>query len=209
MKAAPGLKRSAKQGELQAAPQAALRQVRGGARKAASERKAAAERARGQADVLAGRVGPYAEGARKAVRHQASEAREWVEPRLEQAAETVQEAVQKDVAPRLSSALTSAAERTAPTREEARERGGAALAALKGEPPAPTKRRRWPLAMLFFLLGGIVGVAAGVLGQRLAGPPASVSASGRETPPPGGPSAESGHDPAREEGPAPGGQPRL
>lgn len=201
MKATKEAKRSAKVGRAQATPKAALQKVRGGAQKAAGKR------ARGEADVLAGRVEPYAEGARKVLAHQASEAREWAEPRLEQAAETVQEAVQKDIAPRVSSALTSAAERSAPAREEALERGIAALAALKGEgPPAPAKRRRWPLALLTFFVGGLVGAAGGVLGQRLAGPASSVSAGSGPGGPSADPSAEFGHD-SGGEGSAPGRQP--
>lgn len=127
-------------------------------------------RARGSAGRTVQRVEPLAAGAREAVAHRAVDARDWAAPRLEHAAESVQQ----DIAPRMSSALHTAAERSAPAREEARERGTAAFAALRGEEPA-RQRRRWPVAMLCFLLGGAAGAAAGVLGQRMAPQPAAAA----------------------------------
>lgn len=148
------LKQQTKAEGAKSTPKAGLRMARGGGKKA-----------QGKAEMAAGRFEPYAEGARKAVAHRASGAWEWAEPRLEHAAETMQETVQKDIAPRVSTALTTAAERSAPAREEALERGTAAFAALKGE-SLPKQKRRWPMAMLFFLLGGAAGAAGGVFGQR-------------------------------------------
>ena len=159
------LKQRTRLEQLQATPKGGLKKVRGGAEKAADHK------VRGQAHKVAGQVEPYTETARKVVSHRASEAWDWAEPRLEQAAETVQH----DIAPRVSSALTTAAERSAPAREEALERGTAAYAALKGQPAAVQQKRRWPLAMLFFLVGGALGAAGAIFGPRLA-PGQTVSA---------------------------------
>lgn len=165
-----------------AAPQAGMRRARGGMHKTAGK----ARMTRGQADVLAGRMQPYAQNARKAATHRASEAWDWAEPRFEQAAETVQDTIQRDVSPRVSSAITTAAERSAPAREEAMERGTAALAALKGEAPGK-QRRRWPVALLLFVVGTGLGALGGIFGQRMV-PANTVSAHGSR---PGGPVTES------------------
>lgn len=162
------LKDRAKLEGAKSAPKAGLRATRGGANKAAGNKLA------GQAEMIAGRLEPYAEGARHAVAHRAADAWEWAEPRLEHAAETAQHTYEKDIAPRVSTALTTAAERSGPMREEAMERGTAAMAALKGESLAK-KKRRWPLALLFFILGGAIGAAGGMFGKQLM-PEATASA---------------------------------
>lgn len=165
------LKRRTKLERVKAAPKAGLTKARGGAKKAAGKK------VRGQTEMVASRLEPYAEGARQAVAHRAADAWEWAEPRLEQAAETAQETYHKDIAPRVSHALSTAAERSAPAREEALERGTAAVAALKGEPPGK-QRRRWPLAILFFLIGGAIGAAGGVFGKKFM-PDEMLSADGK------------------------------
>lgn len=166
----------------QVTPKAGMRKARGGVNKTAGK----AKMSRGQADMAAGRMQPYAEGARNAVAHRASEAWDWAEPRFEHAAETVQETIQKDISPRVSSALTTAAERSAPARAEAMERGTAAVAALKGEARSK-QRRRWPVALMLFVVGTGLGALGGLFGQRLV-PANTVSAdSGEEGEPATGP----------------------
>lgn len=115
---------------------------------------------RKRAKQTATRIEPYATSARETAGKRVAEAREWAAPRLEHAAE----GVQTTVAPKVSSALSTAAGRLEPTREEAKARGSAALAAIKGT--KVKKRRRWTLALLFFGLGGAVGAVAGILGAR-------------------------------------------
>lgn len=189
------LKQRGQAEQLRAAPKSGLRKMRGGTQKAAGKQ------VKGQAEMLASRVEPYADTARKAMSgrasdawDRASDAWERAEPRLGQAAETVQ----KDIAPRVSSAINTAAERSAPAREEALERGTAAFAALRGEPapPRPKKKRRWPVAILCLLIGGAAGAAGAVATQRrgpafdaMASPSHNAAASGSgSTPSPERPS---------------------
>ena len=98
------------------------------------------------------RLGPYAESARDTAAERLVEARKWAAPRLEDAAQAVQETV----APRVSSALAATAQRVEPVQKEAKKRGRAVAKALKGQ---QRKRRRWPIALLFFVLGGVIGAA--------------------------------------------------
>lgn len=95
------------------------------------------------------RLGPYAESARDTASERLIEARKWAAPRLEDAAQAVQETV----APRVSTALAATAQRVEPVQKEAKKRGRAVAKALKGQ----QKRRRWPIALLFFALGGVIG----------------------------------------------------
>lgn len=95
-------------------------------------------------------------------RERLNEALAWAEPRLEQASK----AVQKDIAPKVSDFMNDAVTRSEPLREEAMERGFAALAALRGELPKEAKRRRWTTAMLFFALGGAAGAAGSMFARR-------------------------------------------
>lgn len=193
------LKRRTKLERVKDAPKAGLTKARGGAKKTAGKK------VRGQTEMVASRLEPYAEGARKAVADRAAEAWEWAEPRLEHAAETAQDTYQKDIAPRVSTALSTAAERSAPAREEALERGTAAVAALKGEGHAKPKRR-WPLAILFFLIGGAIGAAGGVFGKRFM-PDETLSADyGRSSGTPAG-SRPGAHRETPSDGAAPSGTP--
>ena len=98
------------------------------------------------------RLGPYAENARDTAAERLVDARKWAAPRLEDAAQAVQESV----GPRVSSALADAAQRVEPVQKEAKKRGRAVAKALAGQ---QKKRRRWPIALLFFALGGVIGAA--------------------------------------------------
>lgn len=115
----------------------------------------------------ADRLGPYAESARDSAAERLTEARKWAAPRIEDAADAVQETV----APRVSSVLASTAERVEPVRKEAKRRGRAAAKALKGQRLRP--RRRWPIALLCFVAGSVVGVivAASRMGATPLPPP--------------------------------------
>jgi hypothetical protein len=80
-------------------------------------------------------------------------AREWAAPRVEPAVSRVKE----DVLPKVAGAVTAALAASEPAREEARSRGTAALAALKGEIEAPKPRRH--RVRRLFLLAGVIGAA--------------------------------------------------
>jgi Family of unknown function (DUF5324) len=71
-------------------------------------------------------------------------AKDWAAPRVETAAQKVKD----DVLPRVAEAVAAAFAASEPAREEAKTRGTAAIAALRGEldpPPSPRRRRvkRW------------------------------------------------------------------
>jgi Family of unknown function (DUF5324) len=81
--------------------------------------------------------------------------KDWAAPRMEPAMTKVKE----DVLPRVAEAVAAALTASEPAREEAKLRGTAALAALRGElDPPPTKRRR--RAKRFFVFVAISGAAA-------------------------------------------------
>lgn len=124
-----------------------LRRRRG---KAPAQAPALADFKKG-ARKTAERLGPYAESARDTAAERLMEARKWAAPRLEDAAQAVQETV----APRVSSALAATAQRVEPVQKEAKKRGRAVAKALQGQKP----RRRWPFALLFFVIGGLIGAA--------------------------------------------------
>jgi Family of unknown function (DUF5324) len=78
-------------------------------------------------------------------------AKDWAAPRVETAALRVKE----DVLPRVAEAVVAAFAASEPAREEAKNRGTAAIAALRGEldPPRPRGRRRKRL-FLFLTVSG-------------------------------------------------------
>jgi Family of unknown function (DUF5324) len=78
-------------------------------------------------------------------------AKDWAAPRVETAALRVKE----DVLPRVAEAVVAALAASEPAREEAKNRGTAAIAALRGEldPPRPRGRRRKRL-FLFLTVSG-------------------------------------------------------
>jgi Family of unknown function (DUF5324) len=94
----------------------------------------------------------------------ADRAGEWAAPRLESAREQTMSTVREQVAPRVAKALASAVSTTAPARDEAKQRGEAALAALRGELPA--RNRRWPRALLLLTTGAAAGAVAGLFARR-------------------------------------------
>jgi hypothetical protein len=95
----------------------------------------------------------YAESTRDWAAPKVEAAREWAAPHVEAGATRVKD----DVLPRVAGAVTAALAASEPAREEAKTRGSAAFAALKGEieAPKPKKHRMRKL----FLLAGVVGAA--------------------------------------------------
>ncbi|TDT32762.1 DUF5324 family protein [Naumannella halotolerans] len=131
-----------------------------------SKKKAAAEithtAAKAGEDAL-NKISPYVESARDAIAPKLDEAIERITP----AVEAARDRFEKDVLPRINEALKEAAEH--PAAEEARKRGLAAAAALRGElsVPEPTKKKR-----KIFLPLLLIGLTAGIgylLWKRLAG----------------------------------------
>lgn len=102
---------------------------------------------------------PAAEQAREtvlpAVSEAAQQAKEKLGPRLETARARVTP-VLEEVGPAVGAALSAAAAASEPYREEAKRRGDAAVAALRGEVEAPTPKHR--IRKLLMLLG--LGAAA-------------------------------------------------
>ncbi|MDX6254243.1 MAG: hypothetical protein QOJ11_577 [Frankiales bacterium] len=109
------------------------------------------------------RVEPYVTTARERITPVAEQAlasgreiaRDKIKPAYEYAAETTRDTV----APAVAAALATAAANTAPARTEAKIRGTAALAALRGDVPA-RRSRRWPLLAGVLFLGAALGAAA-------------------------------------------------
>lgn len=95
----------------------------------------------------------YAETTRDWAAPRVEAARDWAAPRVEPAVSKVKE----DVLPKVASAVTAALAASEPAREEAKTRGTAALAALKGEVEAPQPKTH--RVRKLFLLAGIVGAA--------------------------------------------------
>ena len=95
----------------------------------------------------------YAESTRDWAAPKVEAAREWAAPRVE----PVTTRVKDDVLPKVAGAVTAALAASEPAREEAKTRGTAAIAALRGEveAPRPKKHRMRKL----FLLAGVIGAA--------------------------------------------------
>ena len=91
---------------------------------------------------------------------------------LKQARAMVQDRVIPTVAPMASSMMDQASHKfdefmvsSAPARKEAMRRGMLAAAVLRGAEPVVKKRRRWPIAMVFMVIGAAIGAAAAWLSQ--------------------------------------------
>lgn len=89
-------------------------------------------------------------------------ARDKIKPTYEHAVETTRDTV----APAVAAALAAAAANSKPVRKEAKVRGSAALAALRGEKTV-RKSRRWPLIGAAFLLGAVMGAIGSELVRRM------------------------------------------
>ena len=79
-------------------------------------------------------------------------AKDWAAPRVETAAQKVKD----DVLPRVAEAVAAALVASEPAREEAKIRGTAAIAALRGEldPPSSRRHRRTKRFFLFLTVSG-------------------------------------------------------
>jgi hypothetical protein len=87
--------------------------------------------------------------------------------------------LRSDVVPAVVAAAGTAREQSAPIRQEALDRAGAAYLALRGE--KPTKTRRWPLALVCLLGGAAAGAAVAIMRR-----PAPVPAAAQFPPRPAG-----------------------
>lgn len=92
--------------------------------------------------------------------------KDWAAPRVEPAVDRLKE----DVLPRVAGAVAAALAASEPAREEAKTRGTAAVAALKGElavPPKPRRRRTKRFFLLATVLGGAYAGWRAWKGQKL------------------------------------------
>ena len=133
------------------------------------------------ATELAEKVGPQVEHAMETAKEKAgpviAEAREKAGPAVSDA----REKIQTEVIPALTAALAAADEATAEVREEAGKRSKAAVAALKGEVEAPTKKtHKFRNFLLLLGLGGGVAFVAKKMSDR----PASTTWESNYTPAP-------------------------
>ena len=133
------------------------------------------------ATELAEKVGPQVEHAMETAKEKAgpviAEAREKAGPAVSDA----REKIQTEVIPALTAALAAADEATAEVREEAGKRSKAAVAALKGEVEAPTKKtHKFRNFLLLLGLGGVVAFVAKKMSDR----PASTTWESNYTPAP-------------------------
>jgi hypothetical protein len=97
-------------------------------------------------------AGPKAEAAKDWAAPRAEAARDWASPKVEDAVTKVK----SDVIPKVAGAVTVALVASEPVREEAKTRGTAAVAALKGEVAPPPKKHR---LRKLFVLAGVLGAA--------------------------------------------------
>jgi hypothetical protein len=136
----------------------------------ASLRDRAGQKAHEATEALAPHLTTIREVAAPRLVDAAERAAEWAGPHLSAASDQATTALREQVAPKVSAGIAAARERMAstaiPAREEAVERGTAALAALRGDLPA--RVRRWPRAVLLLGSGALAGAAAGLVMQRRA-----------------------------------------
>ena len=142
-----------------------LDSIRGRAQGAATDAvEALAPRLDAAREQLAPRLAEAAEKTGQIANQLADEAREIALPRIEAARDQAVSTMKKRVIPRVSKTISEAAAASAPVREEAKQRGEAAIAAMRGD--LPTRRRRWPRAILLMGAGAVAGAAAGLMAGR-------------------------------------------
>ena len=106
-------------------------------------------------------VAPRIAGARDQIAPRLAEARDQVSPHVESA----RDAIVNDFVPKVQQVVSDAREQAVPLAEEAQRRGGAAVAALKGEPIQRKRKGRKRKILLFAALAGLVAFAV----QKLRG----------------------------------------
>jgi hypothetical protein len=99
-------------------------------------------------------------------------------PAGQKAAKQVKQVAQGRIVPMASAAVDNALVASAPVRREALRRGKMAASALRGDDAATaaalaTSKRRWPIAIMFLLIGGATGAVAAWFSQ--AGKPVQLS----------------------------------
>jgi hypothetical protein len=124
-------------------------------------------------DALAPRIesaretlGPKIETARETLGPKIESARETLTPKIETARDQAVTTVREKVAPMVAQAIANAAEASAPTRKEAKNRADAAIAALRGEVGPPRRKRRWHRMSFLLGAGAITGAVAALVIRR-------------------------------------------
>ncbi|HZC26249.1 MAG TPA: DUF5324 family protein [Actinopolymorphaceae bacterium] len=109
------------------------------------------------ADHARDRMGPAMDNARQRIGPAVDDAREKVGPAVEHARTVIVD----DVVPKVTTAMSTAVTASKPYRTEAKRRGSAAFAALRGEVDVPhaKRKRRWPRLLLGLAAMGGAAVA--------------------------------------------------
>ena len=138
--------------------------------------KTKTKKMREHATDLADKIAPTVEGAREKASPLLADARDKVAPLVADARDKAgpalndaRERITTEVIPAITAALAAAGEATEDVRGETKKRGKAAVAALKGEVEAPTrKKHRFRNLMIVLGLGGIAAAVAKKLSDRQA-----------------------------------------
>ena len=143
-----------------------------------SKPKTKSQKMREHASELADKIAPHVESAREKAAPVIADAREKAAPVLAEAREkgatvfeearekatpaidTARDKFTSDVLPVLTAAVVAASEATEEARTEAKRRGLATAAALKGEVEAPKKKKESHKLRTFLVLLGLGGIAA-------------------------------------------------
>ena len=129
------------------------RDVKGGA---SSATETAVDWAAPKVEAAKDWAGPKAEAAVDWAAPKAEAAKDWAGPKVESALDKIVD----EVLPKVSEAVAGLLEATEPAREEAKVRGTAAVAALKGE-VKPPKPKRTKIGRLLFVVGAAVAAVVG------------------------------------------------
>ena len=115
-------------------------------------------------ETIAPRLAEAAEKTSQLASQLADEARDVALPKIEAAREQALTTVKRRVLPRLTKTIAEAEAVSKPARREAKKRSEAAIAALRGD--VPSRRRRWPRAVMLMGAGAVAGAAAGLMAGR-------------------------------------------
>lgn len=140
---------------------------------AKSKSMAKSKNVRNTASELADKLAPHVETAREKAGPLLAEAKDKAGPLIAEARDKsgpvisdARDRLASDVLPRLNAALAAVEEATEDARTEAKRRGKATAAAMKGEVDAPKKKHRLRNLMLVLGLGGIAAAVAKRLSDR-------------------------------------------
>ena len=142
---------------------------------AKSKSMAKSKNVRDHASDLADQLAPHVDTARKKAGPLLAEAKDKAGPLIAEARDKsgpvisdARDRLSSDVIPRLNAALAAVEEATEDVRTEAKRRGKATAAAIKGEVEAPKKKHRVRRMLIVLGLGGLAAAVAKQLSDRQA-----------------------------------------